>query len=131
MRLLFHCCEFKVDVIDPKSYAEDAICLSEESFVGALGSFLYIFDFNHLQRHFNMQRLSSGGYDMLINGMGNKDYRYSSKRLGHEFRIHSPIDVKRHCLGVAENFNVLKGTLEEYVSGEVMQRECIDFSSRC
>ena len=60
LKLLFHVSDELVDVLEPRTDGK-YLCLSEGTFIGHLGQYLYIFDHDHLDRHFSLLRLPSGG----------------------------------------------------------------------
>ena len=124
-RLLYHVCDFDVDVLNPNCYKENAICLSEGIFIGSLGQWLYIFEFEVLNKDFVLHGQFSGGQEMtamVTMDMGFDRLSFCSVPLGKEFRIYRSIDVHRYALGVAQNFNVLKGVLKEFMNGEIIKR---------
>lgn len=121
-RLLYHTSEFKVDWLDPESYFEKAICFSEGTFISSLGHWLYIFDFDHLKNHFYLEQKASGGQAHDWNTRYAK-YYYESQKLGLEFRVKERIHVPTHALGVAENFNVLKGVLRIRLKNHIHKKE--------
>ena len=129
-RLLFHVCDFKTDILDPKNYSKNAICLSEDAFVGSLGQWLYIFEYDMLVKNFNIQECTSGGAFRFISSHYNpfKKYKFESNHLEKEYRIHRPINIKENAIGVVKNFNILKGELSTYLNEEVIKREKMEFN---
>ncbi len=129
-RLLFHVCDFKTDILDPKNYSENMICLSEDAFVGSLGQWLYIFEYIELEKNFYIEERGSGGAFLFINSLYNfnKKYKFQSNSLKKEFRIFKPINISKHAISVVKNFNVLKGELSTYLNEEVIKREKMEFN---
>ena len=117
-RLLFHVCDFKVNFLNPEKYPTKAICLSEDTFVGAIGQYLYIFEYETLDKYYNIEVIPSGGQYCFIKKR-EKEYSFVSDSLGKEFRIYNSIDVNKHALGITKNFNVLKGILKKYAMDRV------------
>lgn len=107
-RLLYHVSDFKVDVLIPEEYDERAICLSEGTFAGCMGQWLYIFDFDLLHHNFDVEMRPSGriGVSVMTSDV---EHCFRGDPLGVEYRIHKPIDVDRFAFGVAQNFEVCKG----------------------
>ena len=124
-KLLFHCSEFNVKILDPINYSENAICFSENSFVSALGQWLYIFEYEILNNNFGLKQLNSGGLTSYYKGM-DISYKFASKPLGKEYRIFYKIDVEKYALFVVENFNVLDGVFESRFQEEIINRERIN-----
>jgi hypothetical protein len=130
---LYHVVDKRVDVLDPVNYVGNAICLSKNCFVGILGSFLYIFDYDVLKSNFEIHEVSSGGYHYTCNGMRKHEgayqraiYKYESIPLIKEYRIYEPIDVNKYAISVAENFNVGKGELLSIIDDKIIERLPID-----
>lgn len=124
MKLLYHVCDYKVDILYPNNYGSDAIFLSENNFICALGRFLYIFDYEVLKEFFNIENRSSAGLGIYNKSNLTKTYyHFMSKYLGKEYLIREPIDVNKFALGVAVNFDVCMGKFEEFFMDEVNKRE--------
>jgi len=125
-RLLYHVCDHDVEILDPKHYEENAICFSEHQFLGILGQYLYIFEFDTLYNNFRLDKYPSGGY--FINKIMdlNTRYKYESEPIKFEYRISDPIDVKQFCIGKVKNYNALKGILEKYINNIFVEKYSIE-----
>ena len=129
-RLLFHTCEHMTDVLDPEKYDEKCVCLSEGTFISALGEWLYIFDYDELFRNFTtFKTIKTEGLraiPQLYFKNPKESITYNSLHLGSEVRISEPIDVKRYAISVACNFNSCKGFLEYRFNDLLIKRELVD-----
>ena len=128
-RLLFHVSDDLHEVLEPyktNTESKPCICLSEGSFLGYLGQWLYIFELKTLLRDFRVVRTETAGLELGMHAFGSA-YRYRSKELGHEYRIYEPILVSSYALGVAQNFEANKGMLERRVHGEMVRMAEVDW----
>ena len=118
--LIYHTSEHKVNVLDPDNYKEKAICFSKEAFISALGEWLYIFDYDELITKYNIVRMDSSGCTSISFLPNEQHLRFKSQPLGIEYRVFTPIDVELYALGVAKNFNILRGCVEEMLSDRAL-----------
>lgn len=141
MKLLFHCADRKVDVLDPVNYDKKAIYLSGDSFISALGQWLYIFDRDELLKSFpSMRTVRTRGMDAAVmrcvDPIGVVCYLFRSDPLGVEYVIDEPVDVGKHAVGVACNFNMCKGMLETWLQnyalndGVLMAKQKVDLAEQ-
>lgn len=124
-RLLYHVSDKRHDILDPIESPLGCICFSEGAFVGYFGEFLYIFEYEVLLKNYDIVLMPSNGLNARVLA-GKHSYVFTGQLLGKEYRSYLPVDVNKHALDVAENFNVLKGVLEKRLQGEIINRERID-----
>lgn len=128
--LLYHVSDKKVNILDPAKTKDGRIYLSEGCFIGYFGQWLYIFEREVLETHFTIKEIRPGSslaFDRRFSGPHEKEKRYAfkSRDLERELYIEDPIDV-RFALGIAENYNALKGEFTKIVGGVVESRELLD-----
>lgn len=128
-KLLFHVSDNLYDVLKPQSN-DGCIYFSEGCFIGSLGQYLYIFDYQTLAENFYIKERYSAGQVIMVNMPYDTHYIYESQPLQREYLIFQAIDVEKYALCIAENFNVLKGTLKRIVTGEVIEREKVYLMER-
>jgi hypothetical protein len=127
-RLLYHVSDQKVDILDPRESPLGCICFSEGTFLGYLGQFLYIFDYETLNKEYGIELIPSGGLNVQME-IDRTQYFFRSQLLGKEYRCYLPIEVKKHALDVAENFNILKGEVYKRLNGELFNYAKVNFSA--
>lgn len=128
-KLLYHSFDRRVDILEPRKYSCGCICLSEGVFLGYLGEYLYIFEHETLQKHFNLTSNPTTGAQAFsrVNFEQKRMYHFISDSIEKEFRIYEPIDIGRYAIGVVQNYNVLKGELLiKKLNNTVMSRERIN-----
>ena len=141
MNILIHVSDKRgLEWLDPEMGEDGYVYFFSNAFMSYFGQFLYLFGYKELSKHFEIER---GASSFVSAGMGvRQDYggarhiTFNSDRIPFEYKIRSPIDVARFCLGVIENFNYLKGEVEErltnYVgdilSGRSVSRKRLDLS---
>lgn len=112
--IICHVSDKRYDILRPRP-PEDAICFSENTFITFFGQYLYLFDLDVMEENFFVRKVSTEGVIGLMQLMpehtGYNQMRYESKPLGHEWRIHEPIQVDKFALGVVEHWNHMKGTI--------------------
>ena len=118
--LLFHVSHEKVDIIEPKAPDpgdRPCICMSEGRFISYFGEWIYIFDWNLLARHVEMERRTTGGVVWQMKGRYERRYSFVGRRLEQEWRIYDPIPVQELAIGVVEDWNYTKGKFMEWLTG--------------
>ena len=127
-KLLFHVSRKKHNVLMPKpgkkhgvKKYEKCVCFSMDKFISYFGQWIYIFDYEYLKGLFKIIKKESRGLQTITTD-DKKKYTYEATHLGFEYRIFKPIDVNKHAISVAKNYNCLEGTWEEVFTDRVCEK---------
>ena len=112
-RLLYHSLDKRVDVLEPEKYHGRVICLSEGTFLGYLGQWLYIFEYSTIDKYYSLTPNSTTGARTILRSSFPEEttFMFESPSIDKEYRIYEPINVKLHAIGVVQNYNALEGVL--------------------
>ena len=127
--IICHVSDQKHDVLIPQQ-PENAICFSENKFITYFGQYLYLFDLETMEKHFNIIKLPTGGIcgtcQMSPEASGLDYLRYESQGLGHEWRIYEPVDIHKYCLGIVEHWNHMVGVVGKSGPDIALMEVCVD-----
>ena len=117
--LLFHVSPLKIK--KKLKRKNNYIAFTKNKFVSYFGNYIYIFDFNKLNKDFNLIKYDNkdeGHIKVTVNFL-KKWRRFQSQNLRYEWRVYGKdIDLDKYCIGVTCHFNESKN-LQEIVMDKI------------